>query len=155
MMTVGLICTYARPFTNNEPVGKLGEDVVPPELKHVHDHLITMRDQLFAHADALLAAAPDEYPNEAVIVNDGQTLSMNCFQIRRRTDILRKDRAAGQRLDREDELLQAEIREEILERPGETGQRRVPVKRGRSSGSLVHQTVRCRKANSQQEKEAS
>jgi hypothetical protein len=36
-----------------------------------------MRDQLFAHADASLEAAPNEYPNEAVIVNDGQTISMN------------------------------------------------------------------------------
>jgi hypothetical protein len=32
-MTVGLICTYARPFTNNRPVEKLDADIVPQEFK--------------------------------------------------------------------------------------------------------------------------
>jgi hypothetical protein len=29
-MSVGLICLYARPFTNNQPVGPPAEDIIPP-----------------------------------------------------------------------------------------------------------------------------
>jgi len=76
-MSVGLICTYARPFTNNEPVGKLSEEIVPEEFKHRHTLIMALRHKLFAHADATLAAAPDNYPNEAVIVNDGEKLWMD------------------------------------------------------------------------------
>jgi hypothetical protein len=76
-MSVGLICTYARPFTNNEPVGKLSDEIVPEEFKHRHTLIMELRHRLFAHADATLAAAPDNYPNEAVIVNDGEKLWMD------------------------------------------------------------------------------
>ena len=76
-MSVGLICTYARPFTNNEPVGKLSEEIVPEEFKHRHTLIMALRHRLFAHADATLAAAPDDYPNEAVIVHDGEQLWMD------------------------------------------------------------------------------
>jgi hypothetical protein len=37
-MTVGVICNYARPFTNNKPVGKLADDIVPVQLKSLHSH---------------------------------------------------------------------------------------------------------------------
>jgi hypothetical protein len=76
-MSVGLICIYGRPFTNNWPVGKITEEIVPSEFKYRHILIMTLRDKLFAHADAALAAAPDDYPNEAVIMNDGKALSMN------------------------------------------------------------------------------
>jgi hypothetical protein len=76
-MSVGLICIYARPFTNNEPVGKLSEEIVPEQFKHRHTLIMALRHRLFAHADATLAAAPDNYPNEAVIVNDGEKLWMD------------------------------------------------------------------------------
>ena len=76
-MTVGLICIYARPFTNNKPVGKLSEEIVPAEFNRLHRQLLTMRHKLFAHAEASLSAGDDNYPNEAVIVNDGQIISMN------------------------------------------------------------------------------
>jgi hypothetical protein len=70
VMTVGAICTYARPFTNNRPVGKLDDEIVPDEFKNLHSSLIAARDQLFAHGDPFLEVAPGEYPNEAVIVKD-------------------------------------------------------------------------------------
>jgi hypothetical protein len=51
-MSVGLICLYARPFTNNQPVGPLAEDIIPPKEVNLHRIIITMRHQLFAHVDA-------------------------------------------------------------------------------------------------------
>jgi hypothetical protein len=75
-MTAGLICIYARPFTNNRPVGKLSDEIVPPEFKVLHDKIITMRHKLFAHAEASLLVGEEDYPNEAVIENDGETISM-------------------------------------------------------------------------------
>ena len=75
-MTAGLICIYARPFTNNRPVGKLSDEIVPPEFKGLHDKIITMRHKLFAHAEASLLVGEEDYPNEAVIENDGKTISM-------------------------------------------------------------------------------
>ena len=63
--------------TNNEPVGKLSEEIVPEEFKHRHTLIMELQHKLFAHADATLAAAPDNYPNEAVIVNDGEKLWMD------------------------------------------------------------------------------
>ena len=43
-MLVGLICLYARPFTNNRPVGPLSEDIVPKEYLGLHRDIITMRN---------------------------------------------------------------------------------------------------------------
>jgi hypothetical protein len=77
VMTVGLICTYARPFTNNRPVGKLDDEIVPDEFKNLHYSLIAARDQLFAHGDPSLEVAPGEFPNEAVIIKDGGVPSMH------------------------------------------------------------------------------
>src|SRR5260370_26974581 len=75
-MTAGLICIYARPFTNNRPVGKLSDEIVPPEFKGLHDKIITMRHKLFAHAEASLLVGEEDYPNEAAIENGGKTISM-------------------------------------------------------------------------------
>jgi uncharacterized protein YceH (UPF0502 family) len=38
-MSVGVICLYARPFTNNKPVGKLADDIVPAKFKSLHAKL--------------------------------------------------------------------------------------------------------------------
>jgi hypothetical protein len=74
-MTVGLICLYARPFTNNRPVGPLTEDIIPPKEKELHRSLVLMRHQLFAHGDASAMTRPDDYPNELVFENDSRALS--------------------------------------------------------------------------------
>lgn len=73
-MLVGLICLYARPFTNNRPVGPLTDDIVPQEHRELHQTIIKMRHQLFAHGDASAMTRPDDYPNELVFVNDGKSL---------------------------------------------------------------------------------
>jgi hypothetical protein len=71
---VGLICVYARPFTYNEPVGKLPEKIIPAEFKALHDDIMTLRHKLFAHGEASLTVGKDDYPNEAVIESDGQNI---------------------------------------------------------------------------------
>ena len=80
-MTVGVICMYARPFTNNKPLGKLADDIVPAQVKSLHGNTITMRHKLFAHSEATLAVGPDNYPHEAVIVNDGNTIAMEVSRV--------------------------------------------------------------------------
>ena len=69
---VGIICVYARPFTRSDPVGKLPEQVVPEEFKQLHNHIMTLRHKLFAHADASLTVGKDDYPNEVVLEHDGR-----------------------------------------------------------------------------------
>jgi hypothetical protein len=73
-LSVGLICLYVRPFTNNFPVGPLTNDIIPEEYLKLHRDIITMRHQLFAHADASAMTRPDDYPNELVFTNDGKGL---------------------------------------------------------------------------------
>jgi hypothetical protein len=70
-MLVGLICTYARPFTYNEPVGKLGNEIVPDEFKELHKKVLDIRHKLFAHAEASLSIGEEDYPNAVMIESDG------------------------------------------------------------------------------------
>ncbi len=70
-MSVGLICIYARPFTNNFPVGELSEEIVPEEFKSLHRNIMKMRHTLFAHAQASLMVGKDDYPNEVVVEHNG------------------------------------------------------------------------------------
>jgi hypothetical protein len=76
-MTVGLVCLYARPFTNNRPVGPLSEDIVPQEHLGLHRGIIKIRHKLFAHGDASVMTRPDDYPNELVFVNKGKGRRFN------------------------------------------------------------------------------
>jgi hypothetical protein len=89
-MTVGVICIYARPFTNNRPVGKLAEDIVPATFKSLHDKIITMRHKLFAHSEATLEVGPDDYPHEAVIENDGKIIAMAVSRVAIKPDVLKE-----------------------------------------------------------------
>jgi hypothetical protein len=66
---VGLICLYARPFTNNRPVGPLSDEIVPPEEKDVHETIIEIRHKLFAHAEASAVLRDDDYPNDVFLMN--------------------------------------------------------------------------------------
>lgn len=91
-MTVGVICLYARPFTNNKPAGKLTDDIVPAKFKSLHDKVITMRHKLFAHSEATLAVSPDYYPHEAVIENDGKTIVMAVSRVAVKPDVLEQMR---------------------------------------------------------------
>jgi hypothetical protein len=73
-LVVGIICLYARPFTNNRPVGPLAEEIVPDEHRDLHDTILGIRHKLFAHSDASVVLKADDYLNDVVIKNDGKTL---------------------------------------------------------------------------------
>ena len=70
-MTVGVICIYARPFTNNYPVGELSDEIVPTEFKKLHGNIMRLRHTLFAHAQASFSVGKGDYPNEVVIEHNG------------------------------------------------------------------------------------
>jgi hypothetical protein len=80
-MTVGLICLYARPFTNNRPVGPLSEDLVPLEHLALHREIIKIRHKLFAHGDASVMTRPNDYPNDLVFMNHGKGHRFNMTRL--------------------------------------------------------------------------
>lgn len=43
---------YAKPFLNARGVGRLGEEIIPPEHLELHRLLIEQRHQIYAHRDA-------------------------------------------------------------------------------------------------------
>lgn len=49
-LTVGIVVAYCRPFKQRKQV-RLGEDIVPPEFRAVHDDAIVIRDKIVAHRD--------------------------------------------------------------------------------------------------------
>jgi hypothetical protein len=50
-----LVVSYARPFSKNKglhiPKHEMGKDVVPTELRTLHDELVILRQEQFAHTD--------------------------------------------------------------------------------------------------------
>jgi len=58
LITAVHIC-YAKPFRHSRGVGKLGEEMIPPQHLDIHRFLLKHRDQVFAHADATNFALPD------------------------------------------------------------------------------------------------
>ena len=43
---------YGKPFKRANVVGKLSDDIIPPEHKTLHDTLLQHRDKFYAHTDA-------------------------------------------------------------------------------------------------------
>jgi hypothetical protein len=74
LLVVGIISLYARPFTNNRPVGPLTEEIVPDEYRDLHNTIIGIRHKLFAHSDGSVVLRADDYLNDVVIKNDGKML---------------------------------------------------------------------------------
>jgi hypothetical protein len=81
MIMVGLICIYARPFTYNEPVGKLSDEIVPEEFKKLHDDILEKRHTIFAHAEVSVLIGEEDYPNEVVIESDGKNPSISVGRV--------------------------------------------------------------------------
>ncbi len=49
--SVGIVCTYGRPFTDNKLIGTISPSSVPKEFKRLHSSLIELRNKGFAHID--------------------------------------------------------------------------------------------------------
>jgi hypothetical protein len=58
-LLVGLVCLYARPFTAAERIGALSHNIVPTQFRELHQELLRLRHEMFAHTDpaALLPGA--------------------------------------------------------------------------------------------------
>ena len=50
---------YGKPFKRANVVGKLADDIIPPEHKNLHDTLLEHRDKFYAHTDAKSFKLPD------------------------------------------------------------------------------------------------
>jgi len=50
-LLTSLYVLYGRTFKKSYGVGCLPDDIVPKELRHIHDDLILHRDKIFAHTD--------------------------------------------------------------------------------------------------------
>jgi hypothetical protein len=60
ILLIGLIVTYARPFTGCHGLGTIpAKDVVPPEYENLHDELMAWRHKQGAHLDAVDYHADD------------------------------------------------------------------------------------------------
>jgi hypothetical protein len=51
-MAAGIVTLHGRPFTDNNLIGKLRPNFVPPQYKELHSILIDLRNQTFAHTDS-------------------------------------------------------------------------------------------------------
>jgi hypothetical protein len=50
-LLVGLICLYARPFTDNKIVGCISPNLVPEDYRPLHKTLIGLRHEVYGHND--------------------------------------------------------------------------------------------------------
>ena len=98
-----LICAlhvcYSKPFKLSRGIGKLTEEIIPPDYLYIHQMLIHMRDKIFAHTDSDAVDYEDsEVANEVRFVFDGKylntkitvriTLPVACEQILELCDVL-------------------------------------------------------------------
>jgi hypothetical protein len=68
-VSVGIICMYCRPFTDNDLVGKIPIKIVPNKHREIHDRVCKFRNEIFAHTagDAILGHG--EYMNAVKLRN--------------------------------------------------------------------------------------
>jgi hypothetical protein len=62
-LSVGIICLYCRPFTDNALVGQISVKVVPDEYRDSHDRVLQFRNQIFAHSAGDAILGDDQYMN--------------------------------------------------------------------------------------------
>jgi hypothetical protein len=62
-LSVGIICLYCRPFTDNSLVGQISIKLVPKEYRDTHDLVFQLRNEIFAHSAGDAILSPDQYMN--------------------------------------------------------------------------------------------
>jgi hypothetical protein len=73
-LLVGLICLYARPFTDNNIVGCIPLSLVPEEDRKLHHMLMDLRNEIFGHNDPATLIQPGDYAHEIVFRQQGSTV---------------------------------------------------------------------------------
>jgi hypothetical protein len=73
-LLVGLICLYARPFTDNNLVGCIPLSLVPKEDRRLHDILMDLRDEVYAHNDPATLIQAGDYAHDIVFRRQESTV---------------------------------------------------------------------------------
>lgn len=84
-LAVAVHAFYARPFSDNRGVGRIGEDVVPPDRIGLHKWLMAFRMKAYCHTDSTKIHDFSEVWNDVVFEIDGGIKKINtktpCAQV--------------------------------------------------------------------------
>ena len=75
-LLVGLICLYARPFTDNNIVGCIPLGLVPEDDRPLHRMLVDLRNEVYGHNDPATLIKPGDYAHEIVFSHQGETVKI-------------------------------------------------------------------------------
>jgi hypothetical protein len=75
-LLVGLICLYARPFTDNNIVGCIPLSLVPEGDRPLHQMLMDLRNEVYGHNDPATLIQPNDYAHEIVFRRQGETVKI-------------------------------------------------------------------------------
>jgi hypothetical protein len=73
-LLVGLICLYARPFTDNNIVGCISSNLVPEDDRPLHKMLMDLRNEVYGHNDPASLIRPGDYAHEIIFRQQGLTV---------------------------------------------------------------------------------
>ena len=95
---------YGRPFKCSRGVGSLGKEIIPPEHLQLHDEILTHRDKIYVHSDAV----------EFELADVGQANQVRAKRLPTETLLLRSQyQATPERLPQIIELCR-ELKEKML-----------------------------------------
>jgi hypothetical protein len=75
-LLVGLICLYARPFTDNNIVGCIPLSLVPEDDRRLHHMIMGLRNEVYGHNDPATLIQPGDYAQEIVFRQQGATVKI-------------------------------------------------------------------------------
>jgi hypothetical protein len=75
-LLVGLICLYARPFTDNNIVGCIPLNLVPEDDCPLHNMLMGLRNEVYGHNDPATLISPGDYAHDIVFRRQGTTVKI-------------------------------------------------------------------------------
>lgn len=73
-LLLGLICLYARPFTDNNIVGCIPLSLVPEDDRPLHKMLMGLRNEVYGHNDPATLISPGDYAHEIVFRRQESTV---------------------------------------------------------------------------------
>ena len=75
-LLVGLICLHARPFTDNNIVGRIPLSLVPEDDRQLHRMLMDLRNEVYGHNDPATLIKLGDYAHEIVFRQQGATVKI-------------------------------------------------------------------------------
>lgn len=77
LLWLGFFTTYARPFTNNDDMGRITDNGVPPKLRKMHEMVIAARNQLYGHTNPLEKADDGGVMNQILFIKSAGRISIS------------------------------------------------------------------------------